>query len=221
LASENVRELRFISKELRAAAGDSPKLVGLAARFNSPAQIGDGPLGFMEVILPGAFSATLAGKADVRALFNHNPDHVLGRSTNGTLRLWESSLGLQFECDLPQTAIAVDVYKMVQRGDVSQCSFGFIPTSEHWTPSPTGGLPTREIQACDLLDISAVTYPSYVNTSVQARSAMFPAGSKYVDRLAARAKALTTIDPAVKYPELASDAEKDALIRRAFNLRTS
>jgi HK97 family phage prohead protease len=219
MSSENKRELRFISKETRATGTDaSPKLSGYAAKFNSPAQIGDG---FREVILPGAFDMTLIDGADVRALFNHNADHVLGRTKSGSLRLKTDSVGLWFEVDLPDTEIARQVHTLVSRGDVSQCSFGFIPTSENWVPSTNGGLPLREIQACDLLDISVVTYPAYANTSVQARSLMFPEGSTYVDRSAAKAAKRTTIDPAKKFPELATDAEKEALIRRAFNLRNS
>jgi HK97 family phage prohead protease len=219
MASENVRELRFISKELRAAASDSPKLTGLAARFNSPTQISSGPLGFWEVLLPGCFTATLADKADVRALFNHNADHVLGRTKNGTLRLWESSLGLQFECDLPDTEIARQVHTLVSRGDVSQCSFGFTVDSENWIASTSGGLPLRQLQSVTLADISAVTYPAYAATSVEARAVMFPAGSQYVDRSAAKAAALT--NPAKQFPELATGAELDSLYRRAFNLRNS
>jgi HK97 family phage prohead protease len=216
MASENVRELRFISKELRTAKGDSPKLAGLAARFNSPANISGL---FTEKILPGAFTATLAGGADVRALFNHNADHVLGRTKNNTLRLWESSVGLEFECDLPETEIARQVHTLVSRGDVSQCSFGFTVDAEHWIPATrTGELPTRELQSVTLTDISCVTYPAYENTSVQARSAQFPAGTAFVERSAAKAAAVTAANPAAQFPELATDAELDALYRRAHFL---
>jgi uncharacterized protein len=212
MASENVRELRFISKELRVAAGDSPKLVGLAARFNSPAQIGDS---FIETILPGAFTATLADRSNnIRALYNHNADHVLGSTKSGTLKLWESSVGLQFECLLPDTSVARDVYALVQRQDVSQCSFGFTVDAENWIPSTNGGLPTRELQSVSCFDVTiACTFPAYKNTSVEARSAMFPAGTAYVDRSAAKAAALSTL------PELyVSDEELSQIHRRAINL---
>ncbi len=209
MASENVRELRFISKELRAAGSDSPKLTGLAARFNSPAQIGDS---FIETILPGAFTATLADKADVRCLFNHNADNVLGR-TPKTLRLWQSKDGLEFECDLPETDVAKNLYLLVQRGDVSQCSFGMTVSEENWIPSTNGGLPLRQLQSVSLFDVSIVTYPAYAATSVEARSAMFPAGTAFVDRSAAKAAALTTL------PELyVSDEELERIHRRAMNI---
>jgi HK97 family phage prohead protease len=217
MSSENVRELRFISKELRAAKGDSPKLAGLAARFNSPTEISGL---FIEKILPGAFSATLAGGADVRALFNHNADAVLGRTKNNTLRLWESSVGLEFECDLPNTTVAKDVYAMVQRGDVSQCSFGFTVDAEHWIPATRAGeLPTRELQSVSLFDVTiACTYPAYDATSVEARSAQFPAGTAFVERSAAKAAAVTAANPSVQFPELATDEELDRLYRRAHFL---
>ena len=66
---------------LRAAA--SGRLVGLAAVFDKPSQdLG----GFVEVIKPGAFRHALQNAEHVRALYNHNDDHVLGRVGSGTLR---------------------------------------------------------------------------------------------------------------------------------------
>jgi HK97 family phage prohead protease len=174
VSSENRRERRFVSLETR-AAGDSskPKIVGLAARFNSPTQIGSGRGSFMETIKPGAFNMCLSGKPDVRCLFNHNEDNVLGRTTSGTLRLWEDNIGLRYECDLPDTTMARDVHAMIKRGDVSQCSFGFTCSEEDWSdttmPDGTQGL-LRSIEQADVFDVSAVTYPAYQQTSVEARS---------------------------------------------------
>jgi len=185
VSSENRRERRFVSLETR-AAGDSskPKIVGLAARFNSPTQIGSGRGSFIETIKPGAFRMCLSGNPDVRCLFNHNEDNVLGRTTSGTLRLWEDNVGLRYECDLPDTTMARDVYSMIRRGDVSQCSFGFTCSEEDWSdtamPDGTQGL-LRSIEQADVFDVSAVTYPAYQQTSVEARSIMFPDGiSEYL-----------------------------------------
>lgn len=185
MSSENRRERRFVSLETR-AAGDSskPKIVGLAARFNSPTQIGSGRGSFMETIRAGAFRMCLSGKPDVRCLFNHNEDHVLGRTTSGTLRLWEDNVGLRYECDLPDTTMARDVHAMIKRGDISQCSFGFTCAEEDWSdttmPDGTEGL-LRSIEQADLFDVSAVTYPAYSNTAVEARNILWPDGiSEYL-----------------------------------------
>ena len=63
--------------------GDTITAVGYAAVFDRLSQnLG----GFVERIAPGAFRSTLK-QADVRALFNHEPDHLLGRSSTGTLRM--------------------------------------------------------------------------------------------------------------------------------------
>ena len=79
--------------------------VGYAATFNRFSQnLG----GFVEEVRSGAFRSTL-NQADVRALFNHEPDHLLGRSTTGTLRLSEDDHGLRYEVDLPNTTLGRDV----------------------------------------------------------------------------------------------------------------
>ena len=111
---------RRAAVEVRAASGR--RLVGLAAPFNSPTQIG----GFREVILPGSFRASLASGADVRALVDHDDDKLLGRTRSGTLRLAETGKGLEFELDVPDTQLGRDTLTMAQRGDLSGCSFGFI-----------------------------------------------------------------------------------------------
>jgi HK97 family phage prohead protease len=168
------REYRFAS-ELRAKSG-SKVLAGYAAKFNSRSQdLG----GFREQIAPGAFTKTLAGGADVRALVNHDPSMILGRNKSGTLRLEQDSIGLAFEIDMPDTQMASDVLKSVQRGDIDGCSFGMICTSDNWQDASdsSGYYALRTVNECELFDVSVVTYPAYASTSVEARSArMFPDG---------------------------------------------
>ena len=149
---------------LRAAA--SGRLVGLAAVFDKPSQdLG----GFVEVIKPGAFRHALQNAEHVRALYNHNDDHVLGRVGSGTLRLQETSEGLQFELDLPPTSYAKDLAALVERGDVSGCSFAFRVRDggEKWTV----GEPTvRELTDLDMTEITITANPAYRDTSVALRS---------------------------------------------------
>src|SRR3989442_13915086 len=76
--------------------------------------------------MPGAFSRTVGAKADVRALRNHDPNVLLGRTASGTLKLHEDSRGLYAEFTPPDTAMVRDmVLAPIERGDLSAWSFGF------------------------------------------------------------------------------------------------
>jgi hypothetical protein len=152
---------RRASVELRAAAGR--KLVGYAATFGTPAQIGS----FTESIRAGAFRATLARPgADVLALVDHDPAKLLARTRAGTLTLAEDTRGLAFTIDVPDTQLGNDVLTLCQRGDIGGMSFGFRATDEAW---PTRDV--RELRAVDLLEISVVqAFPAYSQTSVSARA---------------------------------------------------
>ena len=89
------------SLELRAADDDGHNtIVGHAAVFGADSlNLG----GFIERIAPKAFRQTLRDADDVRALWNHDPNQVLGRTTSGTLRLHTDDRGLAFEVDPPAT----------------------------------------------------------------------------------------------------------------------
>ena len=161
------REIRTCAHEVRAdPQGNGLRFTGYAALFDSWSQdLG----GFREQIAPGAFARAIL-EDDVRALFNHDPSYVLGRSRAGTLRLFEDATGLGFEIDAPDTARARDLHALVARGDVDQCSFGFIVRAEEWRTVP-GGPDERILKDVDLFDVSIVTYPAYEQTTVAARSA--------------------------------------------------
>jgi HK97 family phage prohead protease len=144
---------------------EARRIGGYAARFNSLSQdLG----GFVEKIAPSAFAKSLL-TADVRCLFNHDANIVLGRTLSKTLRIAEDSEGLLYECDMPDTQMARDmVLSPIQRGDVSQCSFGFYTIRDSW--EIVEGRQVRTLHECELLDVSPVTYPAYLNTDVAARS---------------------------------------------------
>lgn len=134
---------------------------GYAAVFNSPTDIGGW---FTEEIAPGAFSKTISENGDIRALFNHDWNNVLGRTKAGTLRLSEDDRGLKFEVDLPNTSVARDLVESLKRGDINQCSFGFIPTIEEWDYSVEPA--HRIIKEVDLFEVSVVSIPAYEDTEV-------------------------------------------------------
>jgi HK97 family phage prohead protease len=145
---------------------ERPMLSGYAAVFGDVTEIAGM---FKERIAPGAFASAVA-RDDVRALFNHDANFVLGRTTAGTLRLVEDERGLRYEADPPDTTWARDLLVSVGRGDVSQSSFAFEVTEEDWDYGQRGEMPVRTIKAVRLYDVSPVTYPAYESTSVSARS---------------------------------------------------
>ena len=145
--------------ELRAAGR---RLEGIAAPFGTEARIQD----FVEVIRPGAFSATLADGHDVVALVDHDGAKLLGRTKTGTLRLREASRGLEFELDGPQTSLGSDVLALADRGDLGGMSFSFRVRSggERWEGR------RRELRAVDLVEVSVIhSWPAYSETEVHAR----------------------------------------------------
>lgn len=168
-------ERRCFAAELRAAdEGGRRRLTGYAAVFNSQSEdLG----GFREIIKPGAFKRSLASQPDVKALFNHDPSRVLGRSTNGTLAMVEDERGLRVDITLPETATADEVHALVRGGYVSQMSFAFRvgDNGEEWNKR------VRTLTDVDLFDVSVVTDPAYRATEVSARALAAAAQSDEAD----------------------------------------
>jgi HK97 family phage prohead protease len=155
------KEIRYIPAEMRVDA--EGRIEGYAAVFGKWSEV----LGFFkERIRNGAFSKTLE-EADVRALFNHDPNYVLGRNKSGTLELSEDDHGLQFRVDPPDAGWANDLQASVKRGDIDQASFGFQAVRDEWDHNKDPM--ERELIEVKLMDVSVVTYPAYPQTSVSAR----------------------------------------------------
>lgn len=167
-------ELRVGAAADGSGAGDEMSLVGYAARFNSPSKdLG----GFRETVAPGAFTRALAANADVRCLFNHDSNRVLGRSIAGTLTMKEDDQGLWFRCMLdPNNTEHRNLHSSVKRGDINECSFAFTPNGEkgdHWEDRQDESgkyYISRTLKDVNLIDVSAVTHPAYDTTSLQARA---------------------------------------------------
>jgi len=125
--------------------------------------------GVVERIMPGAFDGVVDDDGDTVALFNHNPDNVLGRESNGTLSLRVTKRGLEYDIDSPDTTGGRDVYALVQRGDVKGSSFSFRVKGEAWRKEDDQEV--RELLEIEpLYDVGPVTYPAYEATSVSARA---------------------------------------------------
>ena len=153
--------------ELRVVADDVPRIAGHAALFDA---ISEDLGGFRERIRPGAFAESVA-QDDVRALFNHDPNVILGRNRAGTLRLSEDERGLKIEIVPPDTQGARDLVVSIARGDITQMSFGFAvrPNGQLWEKDAAGGV-LRTLTSVRLFDISPVVFPAYPETSVAVRA---------------------------------------------------
>lgn len=139
---------------------------GYFAVFNSNYEMG---YGMSESIAPGAFSNTLAG--DIRALINHDSTLVLGRTKARTLELQQDERGLWGRITInPNDGDAMNLYQRVKRGDVDQCSIGFIILSEE-TDFRDDGSVHWTITEIELFEVSCCTFPAYEETAIAARSA--------------------------------------------------
>lgn len=163
-----VAELQRFGVELRAEIQDDGRtLVGRAAVFGQLANLGR----HYEQIERRAFDRVLADEStDVRALFNHNPNMLLGRQSAGTLRLRATDQGLDFELDLPDTSYASDLRALVERGDVTGASFGFIPGEDTWLRARDGRRIHSHTSVAGLRDVSPAPFPTYEGTEVYLRS---------------------------------------------------
>ncbi|WP_391528494.1 HK97 family phage prohead protease [Photorhabdus akhurstii] len=164
------REMRCYSGEVRAEQHENQptRIVGYGSVFNSRSE----PMwGFREIIKPGAFDDVL--NDDVRGLFNHDPNFILGRASSGTLSLSVDERGLQYDIQAPDTQTIRDlVLAPMLRGDINQSSFAFrvARDGEEWYEDDEGII-IREISKFSrLFDVSPVTYPAYQEADSAVRS---------------------------------------------------
>lgn len=149
---------------------DSKSIVGVAAVFanGSPGTQYNLMEGVVERIRRGAFDRALREKQDVRCLYNHDPNLLLGRLSSGTLRLWVDAVGLNYEIKFdPADGDHANVKAKIARGDLSGSSFAFRPTKVTWE---RGEVDVRWIEDLDLMDVGPVTFPAYEATAVGLRS---------------------------------------------------
>jgi hypothetical protein len=169
-----VRQIKAIELRVATNADGSRVLSGYAAVFNSlSCDMG----GFFEMVAPTAFERSLTESPDVICLYSHDTSLVLGRTSSGTLTLSTDSTGLKFSCVLPDTQAARDLIVLIERGDISGCSFGFICQADVWSEDSTGRY-IRTLLDVDLYEITATCLPAYADTSLSLRSAPIEMRSK-------------------------------------------
>jgi len=165
MTSKPEAEKRSLVKPVETRAdGGKTTVSGYAAIFGEEADIGGW---FTEVIARGAFTRTLL-TADVRAYFAHDTGRVLGRISAGTLRLKEDDKGLAVDIDLPDTSDGRDVRTLIDRGDITGMSFGFLVLRQEW--DETIDPPKRTVLEVELREVSIVSEPAYDGTSIALRS---------------------------------------------------
>lgn len=162
------KEIRMLPlQELRVSDETNSEIVGHAAVFDSWSETLGGLFPFKEIVRKGAFKDSIT-KDDIRALFNHDPNYVLGRNKANTLELEEDEIGLRVRITPPNTTWAKDLVESIRRGDISQMSIGFIVEEDTW--GTKDGLDIREIKKVQLFDVSPVTFPAYQETDVGVRA---------------------------------------------------
>ena len=167
-------DVRYIVNEFEARSLDGSKAVisGYASIFDRSSQVLGG--GFVEQIKRGAFTKTLnergtqTSRDDIKALFNHSTDLVLGSKRAGTLKLSEDSKGLHYEVDLDlDITHHRSAFKMIERGDVTNSSFGFDVIEERWSVPESSDDPVlREVLETRLYEVSPTPFPAYQDSTV-------------------------------------------------------
>ena len=156
--------------EVRTRADEDDLILeGYFARYDDVYKVAEG---VTESIQRGAFTDSIKG--DVRALYNHNTDLVLGRTSAGTLELTDTDLGVWGRVHInAKDSQAVDVYQRVSRGDITGCSFGFeIPAGcDVCTVNPDGTTHWTITRVEPLYEVSPCVFPAYEATHIEAREA--------------------------------------------------
>lgn len=164
-----------LKPELRAKDGDKRTISGYGAVFYNATDPGTEYRlweNYSERIMPSAFDRAIK-EDDVRSLFNHDANIVLGRTKSQTLRLSVDKVGLRYEVDTPDTQMVRDqVVSPLERGDVDGSSFMFVPTRTVWVEEQRDGQTfyIRQIEEVQLWEVGPVTFPAYESSTSGVRS---------------------------------------------------
>ena len=123
---------------------------------------------YIEIISPRAFQNGV-DMTDVRFLRDHVATCLLGRTKSGSLKLTVDRIGLHFRCRLPNTALGKETANLIQRGDLTQMSWGFScnPGGSEWTTGTNGEVIRTIVSVNQVLDVSAVTYAANPKTWIK------------------------------------------------------
>ena len=168
----NNLEIRNITTEIRSTEENSRKISGLAIPAESRSELLYGE--FYETISKDALTEDLINSHDVKLYLNHDSSQgTFARSKfgKGSLRLFVTDRGIEFETELPNTAFGDMLLEGIRRGDFDALSFAFAPEDEEWKDNGDGTY-DRTIRSIAFLDeISILSCaPAYEATEVKLRS---------------------------------------------------
>lgn len=159
------REMYFRTDFQTRQENDAKYIEGYFIRFNEETELWEG---LFEEVDPKAVDDSLKNN-DIRCLFNHDTNIVLGRTGNGTLELKKDEKGLFGRVKInPNDKQALDIYARIERGDINACSFGFNIIDEE-VQNREDGTTKFILKKIDLHEVSPVTFPAYPTTTIQAR----------------------------------------------------
>ena len=164
-------EIRNITTEIRSNEEESRKVSGLAIPVNTRSELLYGE--FYETIDPAALEGII-NNYDVKLYVNHDASqgtYARSKYGKGSLRLFITDRGLEYETELPKTAQGDALLEGIRRGDYDAMSFAFAPEKEEWEDNGDGTY-NRTIRSIAFLDeISILSCaPAYEATNVHIRS---------------------------------------------------
>ncbi|PEN68497.1 phage major capsid protein [Bacillus wiedmannii] len=124
---------------------------------------------FIEQIIPGAFKRALERAENIDFLYEHDNNKILADTQSGRLILREDDKGLYMEATISKTSWGEDAFELIKDGIIQKMSFGFRALKDKVTKG-TNGIYERVVHELELLEVSAVRKPAYVQSSIQARS---------------------------------------------------
>lgn len=163
---EFIKRESYFKSDFKTREDGSQKIIeGYFVVYDQRTELWDG---YYEEICPGACAASIS-KNDIRALYNHDTNIVLGRKSANTLTVRNDEHGIYGSVSVNQADTeAMNIYERVKRGDINGCSFGFYPTVEERHEEPDGSI-VYKVREADVLEISVCPFPAYPTTSIQAR----------------------------------------------------
>ncbi len=154
--------------EIRSVAGRQT-ITGYAATYgNKSKDLG----GFVEIVQRGAFDNTLNDpNAEVVARIEHQSGlMVIGKRSNGSLKLESNATGLKYTITPPNTSAANDLIELLRTGLIDKSSFAFNVRKDGESWDFSGKVPVRTLLDVTLIDIAPVSNPAYSQTSVKLRT---------------------------------------------------
>ena len=164
-------------------------------------------IGFIEILHRGCISQELIDSSNIVFLYNHDYNQVIARANKGkgTLNIDLRDDGVYFDLEVPNTTMGNDLLENIRLGNITQCSFGFNYANEEgsYKDEKIGDVWYRNVYKIgELYDLSAVTYPAYDDTYVNAR---MQERSKMEDKL----KETEEIQKEVSSKEKVSEEKKE------------